>query len=339
MKRTVCTARTAALALLVALATLAAPALVTAARADVEPAPAPDDIFAGLADLDDDLVTDDPKPIEDPIAEPETFRRGETSMPAASAHAAPAKKHGSGTPLVATRKVRLAGGGPENVARSGPGEGFAIVGVYPEGQTFPVLAKSGDWYNVRLTPSETGWFHASLCEEFEDLSDLEFRPNPKLYSRTGSFMLSGYAGAYAFDRKSNSLTLGGRLGYYVLDRLHAEMGFGWTRITRPAEIVESLFELELEAEKFHMAFYDLGATFEILPGRQMVPFVTGGAGSSIMQGRSELSFNYGAGTMLYLSKRNAMRWEVRAYRFTSGSEDNRQTNTNIAFTLGTSILF
>ena len=43
--------------------------------------------------------------------------------------------------------------------------------------------------------------------------------------------------------------------------------------------------------------------------------------------------------MLYLSKRNAMRWEVRAYRFTSGNEDNRQTNTNIAFTLGTSILF
>jgi outer membrane beta-barrel protein len=287
------------------------------------------------ADWYDEPVSE-PAPIEDPIAEPEALRRSEPTVAPPKNDAATPR--GPGTPLVSTRKVRLFTG-PDNVARSGPGETFAIAGIYPEGQTFTVLAKSGDWYNVRLSPSETGWFHAALCEEFEDLSDLEFRPNPKLYSRTGSFMLSGYAGAYAFDRKSNSLTLGGRLGYYVLDRLHAEMGFGWTRITRPAEIVESLFELELEAEKFHMAFYDLGATFEILPGRQMVPFVTGGAGSSIMQGRSELSFNYGAGTMLYLSKRNAMRWEVRAYRFTSGSEDNRQTNTNIAFTLGTSILF
>src|SRR5262249_41649866 len=99
------------------------------------------------------------------------------------------------------------------------------------------------------------------------------------------------------------------------------------------------FDLELEAEKFHMAFYDLGLTFEVLPGRQMVPFVTGGAGSSLMQGRSELRFNYRAGTMLYLSKPNPLRWEVRSYRFTSGSDDARQTNTNIAFTLGTSLLF
>ncbi len=305
----------------------------TLARAEVSPAPAPGGFV--VADLyDPPQVEEEPAPIVDPIAEPEALE------PAAPAKAPAAAKpaQAPGTPLTWTRKVRLSTG-DDNVARSGPGNAFALAGVYPKGATFTVLAKSGDWYNVTLSPSQTGWFHASLCEEFEDLSDLEFRPNPKLYSRTGSFMMTGYAGAYAFDRKSNSLTLGGRLGYYVLDRLHAEVGFGWTRVERPAEIVESLFNLELEAEKFHMAFYDLGMTFEVLPGRQMVPFVTGGAGSSIMQGRSELSFNYGAGTMLYLSKRNAMRWEVRAHRFTSGNEDNRQTNTNIAFTLGTSILF
>lgn len=203
----------------------------------------------------------------------------------------------------------------------------------------PVIAKSGEWYNIRLSETDTGWIHASLCREYEDLSYLEFRPNPKLYSRTGSFVLNGYAGAYAFDRKSNSLTLGGRLGYYVFDRLQAEVGLGWTHVTRPAEIVESLFGLSLEAEDFHMAFYDLGLTFEVLPGRQMVPYVTGGVGSTIAEGRSEASFNYGAGTMLYLSKRTAMRWEVRAYNYHSGSEGARVSNNNIAFTLGTSLLF
>lgn len=226
-----------------------------------------------------------------------------------------------------------------NVVRSGPGDQFAIVGVYAKGESFSVVAKSGSWYNIRVSPYETGWVHASLCEEFDDLSHLEFRPNPKLYSRTGSFVMATYAGTYAFDRKSNSLVLGGRLGYYIFDRLLAETGVGWTHVTRPPEIVEALFGLSLEAEAFHMAFYDLGLTFEVLPGRRMVPYITGGVGSAIMEGRSESSYNYGAGTSLYLSKKTAMRWEVRSYRFTSGSEGARVSNNNIAFTLGTSLLF
>ncbi|HYM82497.1 MAG TPA: outer membrane beta-barrel domain-containing protein [Candidatus Limnocylindria bacterium] len=237
-----------------------------------------------------------------------------------------------------SRKVRLHAKS-HNVVRSGPGDGFAIAGVHPKGATFPVIAKSGEWYNVRLSPSETGWIHSSLCKEFEDLSDLEFRPNPKLYSRTGSFVLGGYAGGYAFDRKSNSLVLGGRVGYYVFDRLQAEGGVAWTRIQRPAEIVESLFDLSLESEKFHMLFYHLNLTWELLPGRQMVPFLGAGVGSAIMLGRTEPSFNFGAGTTMFLSKRTAMRWEVRDYVFDSGSDDARRTNNNIEFTLGTAFLF
>lgn len=241
-------------------------------------------------------------------------------------------------PWVAVRKVRL-NKSDHNVMRTGPGNDFAIVGVYLKKASFEVIAKSGDWYNVRLSDSETGWIHSSLCEEFDDMSDLEFQPNPKLYSRTGSYVLTGYVGGYAFDRKSNSLVVGARLGYYVLDRLQADAGLAWTHVNRPAEIVEELFGLTLEEEDFDMLFYDLGATFEILPGRQMVPFVTGGVGSSIMLGRAEPSFNYGAGTLLFLAKRTTVRWEVRGYRFISGSDNARVNNNNIAFTIGTSLLF
>src|SRR5687768_144722 len=115
-------------------------------------------------------------------------------------------------PLAAVRQVRLTGS-DHIVLRSGPGESFAAVGVFREGQSFPVLARRGDWYDVRISDSATGWVHASLCREFDDLSDLEFTPNPRLYTRTGTYVLGAYAGAYAFDRKSNSLVLGGRLGY------------------------------------------------------------------------------------------------------------------------------
>lgn len=249
--------------------------------------------------------------------------------------AAPATPH---APIVNVRKVKLVES-DDNVVRTGPGDRFAIAGVFPKNTVFPVIAKSGDWYNVRLSDTETGWIHASLCREYDDMSDLEFRPNPKLYSRTGAYMLTGYAGAYAFDRKSNSFVAGGRVGYYIFDRLQAEGGVAWTRVRRPAEIVESLFDLSLEAEDFHMLFYHLILTYELLPGRQMVPYLTGGVGSSIMRGETEASFNYGAGTMLYLSKRTAVRWEVRSYRFKSGSDDARVDNNNVEFTMGTTFLF
>lgn len=235
------------------------------------------------------------------------------------------------------KKVRLLQ--EENVVRSGPGNTFAIVGTYEEGREFIVIAKRTDWYNIELSETHTGWIHASLCEEFDDMSDLEFRPNPRLFSRVGSFSLSAYAGGYAFDRKSNSAVLGGRLGYYLFEYLEVEGGVSWTRVNRPAEIVESLFNLALEAEQFDMLFYNMNINLRVLPGRQMVPYATFGVGSTIMEGESEPSLNYGVGVQMFMSQRWAMRWEVRAYTFESGSEDARRENNNLEFSIGTSMLF
>jgi outer membrane beta-barrel protein len=255
-----------------------------------------------------------------------------------SSAARPASPALNPRPVVGSRRVRL-DKGAHNVVRSGPGDGFSIAGVFDRGTTFPVIAKSGDWFGVRLSDTETGWIHASLCTEFDDLSNLEYKPNPKLFTRTGCFVLTGYSGAYAFDRKSNSLVVGGRLGYYLFDRVVAEGGVSWTHIRRPAEIVESLFGLSLEAEDFDMLFYHLMLTYELLPGRQMVPYVSGGAGSSIMQGETEASFDFGAGTSLFVSRRTSLRWEVRDYRFRSGTNRARRTDNNIEFTLATVVLF
>ena len=241
-------------------------------------------------------------------------------------------------PLATVLMVRLTGK-PRTVVRTGPSEGDAIAGVFPPGATFVVLGRNGDWVNVRLSPTASGWVHASLCSEYEDLSGVKMSPNPKLYTRTGSFELEGYAAGYAFDRESNSLALGGRLAYYVFDRLQVETGAGWTHVHRPAEIVESLFGLSLEADDFDMLFYHMNTTFEFLPGRQMVPFVTGGVGASILQGRSETSVNFGAGTTLFLSRKSGMRWEARDYVFHSGTNEARRLHHNIEFSIGTLVLF
>jgi outer membrane beta-barrel protein len=256
------------------------------------------------------------------------------AVPAAAQNTAPELNEPH---VLKDKKVRMKH--DENVVRSGPGNTFAIVATVPEDAEYRVIAKRGDWYNVELSDQATGWVHASLCEEFDDMSDLEFRPNPRLFSRVGSFSLSAYAGGYAFDRKSNSAVLGGRIGYFLFEYLEVEGGVSWTRVNRPAEIVESLFDLALEAEEFDMLFYNMNVNVRVLPGRQMVPYATFGVGSTIMEGETEPSINYGVGVQMFMSKRWAMRWEVRTYQFESGSEDARRDNNNLEFSIGTSMLF
>lgn len=226
-----------------------------------------------------------------------------------------------------------------NIVRTGPGNAFAMVGVFAGDSTFPVIAKRDDWYNVRLSATETGWIHASLCDEFGDMSGLEYRPNPRLFSRVGSFSFSVYGGGYAFDRKSNSFVLGTRLGYYLLEHVGLEGTVGWTHVVRPAEIVESLFGLSLEEEDFHMLYYALSLDLKLLPGRQMVPFLTVGAGSAIMQGMSESSFNYGAGIDFFVRKSTAAVFAFRSISLDYGSGTARRSNTNYEFSVGSTFLF
>lgn len=251
--------------------------------------------------------------------------------------AAPAAASVSGPHVLREKKVRLKG--DDNVMRSGPGNTFSMVGVYSKGSEFTVIAKKEEWYNVRLSDTNTGWVHASLCQEFDDMSDLEFRPNPRMFSRIGSFSFTAFTGGYAFDRKSNSLVLGGRVGYYLFEFAEVEGSVGWTHVVRPAEIVESLFGLTLEQEDFHMVYYAMNANIKLLPGRQIVPFVTGGAGSSIMQGSTEASYNFGLGCDTFIKKTAAVRFEFRNYSFQSGNAESRRENTNFEFSVGTTFLF
>ena len=258
------------------------------------------------------------------LALPSAALAGNTSSPALN-----------GPHVLDEKKVRLSSG-DNNVVRSGPGNSYAITGVFPKGSEFVVLAKKEDWYNVRLSDTNTGWIHSSLCQEFDDMSDLEFRPNPRLFSRVGSFSLTAYTGGYAFDRKSNSIVFGGRVGYHLLEYVEVEGSVGLTHVVRPAEIVESLFGLALEDEDFYMLFYAMNANLLLLPGRQMVPFLTIGAGSSIMQGQTESSINYGVGTNFFVKQRVACRFEFRNYSFGSGSSSARRDNTNFEFSVGIS---
>ena len=257
---------------------------------------------------------------------------------AAAADPAPAEVELNAPYVLTEKSVRLRDD-DTNVVRSGPGMSYAIVGVYAGGSEFPVIAKKDDWYNVQLSNTETGWIHTSLVEEFDDMSNLEFRPNPRLFSRVGSYSVTLYAGGYAFDRKSNSLALGSRIEYYLLEYIGIEGGIGWTHVNRPAEIVESLFDLALEEEDFYLLYYSFNANVKLLPGRQMVPYLTIGAGNSIMEGSTESTINYGAGLDFFVKKTTAVTFEFRYYGLSSGSANARRDNSNFEFSVGSSFYF
>ena len=258
------------------------------------------------------------------------------SLPDSGGSAWPVEAEGS--PGRVEHRVRL-DRAERSVVRSGPGAGYEIAGVYDRSADFAVIAQSGDWFGLRLSEQETGWVHTSLCHTYDDLSGLEYRVNPRLYSRVGAFTLGAYTGGYAFDRKSNSLVAGGNLGYYVLDFVVVEAGLAWTHVHRPREVVESLFDLSLESEQFHMLSYHLDLRGELLPGRRVVPFVLAGAGASLFQGRSEPSVDLGAGALLFVNKHAALRWEFRDYRFHSGVGRSRRQNDNFEFSFGSCLLF
>lgn len=273
------------------------------------------------------------------LAVPATARAAEATADTVAAVATVAPTAQLNAPYMLTERSVKLRRDTTNIVRTGPGNGFAMVGVFAGDSRFPVIAKKGDWYNVRLSDTDTGWIHASLCEEFGDMSGLEYRPNPRLFSRVGSFTFTMYSGGYAFDRKSNSLVLGTRLGYYLLEFVGLEGTVGWTHVVRPAEIVESLFDLALEEEDFHMLFYSMNLNLMLLPGRQMVPFLTVGAGSSIMEGQSESALNYGAGIDFFVRKSTAATFAFRSIAMDSGTGSARRSNTNYEFSVGTTFLF
>ena len=56
-------------------------------------------------------------------------------------------------------------------------------------------------------------------------------------------------------------------------------------------------------------------------------------------GHALASLGFGGGTMLFVSKTTAVRWELRTYQFRSGTDQARRLNHNVEFSIGSSLLF
>ena len=230
-------------------------------------------------------------------------------------------------------------GGPVAVVRAGPGPEHAIVATVQEGQVLTLDAKSGEWDHVRLGDAASGWMHESLLKAYVDPRRFEFTPDRGRPSRQRAFHAVLYAGNYAADREDNGILYGGRIGYSLTRRFAFEAGIGRTTVKRTTFVLERVFGLRLEEEHFDLFFYEAGLSADVLPGRRVTPFVTLGFGASVLDARVESTYAVGVGTRAFVSKRAALRWELRDHRLRGGNRFTRFSGDNLEFSGGAELLF
>jgi outer membrane beta-barrel protein len=149
----------------------------------------------------------------------------------------------------------------------------------------------------------------------------------------------GYGGTYAADREDNGFLVGARIGYSLTRRFAFEAGVGYTSVVRTTYVLERIFGLRLEQEKFDLLFYEVGGSMDILPGRRVTPFVTAGGGASVLNSHAEPTWVVGVGTKMFLVKRMALRWELRDHHMQGGNQFTRFAGDNLEFSGGAEWLF
>jgi outer membrane beta-barrel protein len=225
------------------------------------------------------------------------------------------------------------------VVRSGPGTEHGIVTTVHEGQVLALDAKSGVWDHVELRDGTSGWVHQDYLRVYVDSRRFEFVPDPGHPSRQRTFHLVAYYGTYAADREDNGPLLGGRIGYSLTPRWAFEAAVGRTHVTRTTYVIERIFNLRLEQERFDLFFYEAGVSMDVLPGRRVSPFVGAGLGASVLDARVESTWSLGVGTRAFLTKRVGLRWELRDHHMRGGNRFTRFTGNNLEFSGGAEMLF
>lgn len=230
-------------------------------------------------------------------------------------------------------------GTPVAVVRSGPGPQHAIVATVREGDVLTLDARAGAWFHLQLADGKSGWMHEDLLRLYVDPRRFEFAPDPGRPSRQRNFHLTAFGGGYAADREDNGFLVGARVGYSLTNRFGFEAGVGYTSVLRTTYVLERVFGLRLEEERFDLFFYQAGVTADVLPGRRVTPFVTAFLGASVLNAAVEPTWGLGIGTKAFLAKRLALRWEVRDHRMSGGNAFTRFAGDNLEFSSGVEMLF
>ena len=122
---------------------------------------------------------------------------------------------------------------------------------------------------------------------------------------SGDFLLSPYAGGYAFDADQeikSGLVLGLRLGLALTPRWGIETGIGTVSTKR-----------ELDTRDIHATLFDLSVLYHFKPSSRWDPFVTAGAGTINvgLRGSNPMA-HYGIGiNYMLVEERVSFRTEVR----------------------------
>ncbi len=234
------------------------------------------------------------------------------------------------------KRVRVKSDTPV-LLRGGPGGDYAIVATAMPGDILPVAARVGSWYSVGTEPGHTGWISASRVEELDP--EVHFITDPHRFHRQQDFVFTPVSGLYSAEQQSNTVIVGGRLGYFLTDRYEVEAGLDFTRVKRARDDVEEIFNLTLEEATSQVLQYQANLLVHVIPGRRLDPFVTGGIGTATSNAKTELAWNAGTGMYVFATTDTAIRVELRDYHFRLGNQFTRRSVDNLEAALGVSFLF
>jgi len=234
------------------------------------------------------------------------------------------------------KRVEVTNGEPV-LLRDGPGGQYAIVATAAPEEKLLIVARLGSWYAVETDPGQTGWVSSERVKELDP--EVHFIVDPRRYHRERSFAFTPVTGLYSAEAQSNSAVIGGRLGYYLTDRYEVEAGVGFTRVHRDRDLVEDLFDLQLEEWDYQVFQYQANMNVHIVTGRRLSPFVTGGIGTATSNSKTELAWNAGTGMIFYFKPDTGARIELRNYHFEAGNAFTRRTTNNIEAAIGITFLY
>ena len=226
---------------------------------------------------------------------------------------------------------------PVAVVRSGPGPQHPIVATLREGEVLTIDARSGPWYHLQLADTQSGWVHEDLLQTYVDPRKFQFVPDPGLPSRMRSFHFVAFAGNYAADREDNGILLGSASVFADALRVRGRAGLH----ARRAQHLCARAHLRPASERGLQDVLLRGSRrLDGHPARPpRTPFLSAAAGASVLEGHAEPTYTIGLGTKFFVSKRTALRWELRDHRMHGGNQFTRFSGDNAEFSGGCSCCF
>lgn len=164
---------------------------------------------------------------------------------------------------------------------------------------------------------------------------------------SNDFEIGLFAGTYATENFGSAPVYGVRLGYHITEDFFVEGAYGVTKASD--ENLRAILPARIIAPgEEKMDYYNVSVGWNVLPGEIFIGrnrakatslYVIAGVGNTTFVNQRRQTYNFGAGSRVFLADWAAFQIDVRDHIFTHDLLGRRQSTQNLEFTLGLTFFF